>query len=305
MTWAPISRRSSLFCQRHHTGTPDRSPPQQGRRSWGGSHVRCRSGRVGAIPDLGDGRLEPDRSGDTSSNVVLALEVVGDDLADAEFRLRRKVGALDPDDLDSAMLYSVEVLPDDAGADDDPRFARLRPSARRVLVAVESADGWLDVGAIGDAVAVDDSGLGGLKVRTIQDACKTLVEAELVEVDGTLGARASGGGVRSPVRIPGACALRRFGAGRCSIAGRMLRMRIPCAVVRRLESANAHVAHTPLGVRRACAFSDMGRVRDERSVGECTRSSRWRGDPWRLRRVQRSPEGAIRERRRLGARRSP
>ena len=79
------------------------------------------------------------------------------------------------------MHYEVEELHEDDG-DGDPRVVSLRPAARRVLRALEASEDWLDVNSIGNAVAVDETGLGGLRKRTIQDAAKALVDAQLAEM---------------------------------------------------------------------------------------------------------------------------
>ena len=61
---------------------------------------------------------------DGASRVVLGVEVIGGEIADTRFRIRRRVHADDPADLGSPLAYAVEVLADD----DDPRtLIRLRP----------------------------------------------------------------------------------------------------------------------------------------------------------------------------------
>src|SRR4029453_4042001 len=53
---------------------------------------------------------------DGASMVLLGVEVIGGEIADTRFRLRRRVQAEDPTDLGAPLAYSVEVL----AADDDP-----------------------------------------------------------------------------------------------------------------------------------------------------------------------------------------
>ena len=119
--------------------------------------------------------------------VTLELDFVGDEIPEITILIRRKVSALDPDDLASPLVYSIEVLPDGATADATP--GALAPSRQRVLAVLQAApdDEWLGAQVIGDRLAVDSSGMAPLKRRTIQDATKELVDAELVESRGSLG----------------------------------------------------------------------------------------------------------------------
>jgi hypothetical protein len=117
------------------------------------------------------------------SAVVLELVFVGDEIPETTLTIRRRVRAVDPDDLASPLAYSVEVLENAALAvtTDDG----LKPSERRVLGVLDQSPGqWLDKYAIGDALA--QAGFP-LKARTIQTAAKALVDAELV------GSRSSAG----------------------------------------------------------------------------------------------------------------
>jgi hypothetical protein len=77
------------------------------------------------------------------SAVVLGFHLVGGEIPDTRFRVRRTVRALDPVDLASPLEYAAEVLPDDEstdqgevplGADGQP----LKPSRRWVLAALEA-----------------------------------------------------------------------------------------------------------------------------------------------------------------------
>jgi hypothetical protein len=120
--------------------------------------------------------------------VTLELEFIGDEIPETTLRIRRKVSAIDPDDLSSPLIYSVEVLAPGETADDRND---LPPATRRVLAAIAAADDWVDSRNIGDRVAADETGLGGLKRRTIQAATKTLADGEYVESRGAGGA---GGG---------------------------------------------------------------------------------------------------------------
>ena len=128
-----------------------------------------------------------------ASSVVLDIDFQGDEIAETTTRIRRKVWADDPDDLSSAMHYEVEIMEAGAGSD-DPEHTGMRPSTVRVLSVVESSDEWWTVRTIGDAMAEETARLP-LKARTIQEALKQLVSADLVESKGILGA--SGGQWRS------------------------------------------------------------------------------------------------------------
>jgi hypothetical protein len=111
------------------------------------------------------------------SAVTLELEFVGDEIPETTIRIRRRVRAVDPDDLASALIYSVETLEADAIVLDG--HDGMRPAHRRVLEALTAAHGeWLDKGAIGDRLAEDG---WPLKARTILDATKALVESGTVE----------------------------------------------------------------------------------------------------------------------------
>jgi len=117
--------------------------------------------------------------------VTLDIDFVGDEIPDTEVRVRRRVRADDPDDLSSALHYQVEALERHASQADGEGAGGLRPSARRVLAALRASDHPLTVQAIGDAVAEDATGLGGLKARTIQDATVVLREAGLALEEGS------------------------------------------------------------------------------------------------------------------------
>lgn len=124
-----------------------------------------------------------------ATTVTLDWAFMGDEIADTALRVRRTVWADDPDNLASPMHYIVERL--EVGPADiapDLAAADLRPATKRVLAVLNGADDWLDVVAIGDRLANDETGLTALKRRTIQDACKTLVDAgfaRFAALDGT------------------------------------------------------------------------------------------------------------------------
>ena len=113
-------------------------------------------------------------SPDGASTVVLAFEVIGGELADQAFRVRRRIRAEDPADLASPLHYTVEVLADDPPDDqaDEP------PGARQWLLAALRAGGpHQTVKQLGDATAAQGH---PLRKRTIQEALAELEERGLV-----------------------------------------------------------------------------------------------------------------------------
>ena len=112
-----------------------------------------------------------------ASTVVLGVEVIGGELADTSFRVRRRVWADDPTDLASPLRYTVEVLPDTpppspgAGAE-----ASLRPSGQWVLAALRAGGAMQTVKQLGDRTAADGH---PLKERTLQTALGELDAAGL------------------------------------------------------------------------------------------------------------------------------
>jgi AAA domain len=111
---------------------------------------------------------------DGASTVVLAVEVIGGELADLAFRVRRTVRAQDPADLASPLHYAVEVLAEDPG--EDGPAAELKPSRRWVLAALRAGGAMQTVAQLGDCTAADGH---QLKARTIQEALNDLEAAGL------------------------------------------------------------------------------------------------------------------------------
>jgi AAA domain len=115
-------------------------------------------------------------SPDGASTVVLAFEVIGGELADTAFRVRRRVWAEDPDDLASPLHYTVEVLADDTPDDDAGGGRELLPSRRLVLAALRAGGPMQSVKQLGDYTAAQGH---QLKKRTIQEALSELEERGL------------------------------------------------------------------------------------------------------------------------------
>jgi hypothetical protein len=113
-----------------------------------------------------------------ASAVVLGFELVGGEIPDSRFRVRRTVRAADPADLASPLEYAAEVLADDDPAGTDDPAAGLRPSCGWVLAALRAGGPMQTVKALGDHVAAQGH---ALKQRTIQAALADLEAAGLAE----------------------------------------------------------------------------------------------------------------------------
>ena len=115
-----------------------------------------------------------------ASAVVLGFQLVGGEIPDTRFRVRRTVRALDPADLASPLEYAAEVLADDdpTGADPGNPAAGLRPSCGWVLAALRAGGPMQTVKQLGDATAAQGH---ALKQRTIQAALTELEAAGLAE----------------------------------------------------------------------------------------------------------------------------
>jgi hypothetical protein len=109
-----------------------------------------------------------------ATSVTLGWSFVGDEIPDTELRLRRRVWAVDPDDLASPLRYEVEQLePRERAATSEDGMT---PATRRVLAVLRSAHVPLTVREIGDDLAKDSTGMP-LKARTIQASLKALGDA--------------------------------------------------------------------------------------------------------------------------------
>jgi hypothetical protein len=113
---------------------------------------------------------------DGASTVLLGVELIGGELADTRFRIRRRVHADDPTDLGSPLSYAVEVLADDEDQDLDPAAAALSKSRQWVLTALRAGGDMQTVKQLGDRLAQAGH---PLKPRTIQLALGELQEAGL------------------------------------------------------------------------------------------------------------------------------
>jgi hypothetical protein len=117
------------------------------------------------------------RDPDGSSSVLLGVELVGGELADARFRVRRRVRAEDPADLGAPLSYAVEVLAvDEDDQDLEPAAAALSKSRQWVLTALRAGGQFQTVKQLGDRLAQAGH---PLKPRTIQLALGELEAAGL------------------------------------------------------------------------------------------------------------------------------
>jgi AAA domain len=115
---------------------------------------------------------------DGASKVLLGFELIGGEIADTRFRIRRRIHAEDPADLGSPLSYSVEVLAGDDGQDLDPAAAGLSPSRQWVLAALQAGGDMQTVKQLGDRLA--ETGRP-LKPRTIQTALGELEATGLAQ----------------------------------------------------------------------------------------------------------------------------
>jgi hypothetical protein len=113
---------------------------------------------------------------DGASTVLLGFELIGGELADTRFRVRRRVRADDPADLGSPLAYQVEVLPADDTEGLEPAAVGLSPSRQWVLTSLRAGGGFQTVKQLGDRLA--EAG-HALKPRTIQVALGELEAAGL------------------------------------------------------------------------------------------------------------------------------
>jgi hypothetical protein len=115
---------------------------------------------------------------DGASTVVLGVELIGGELADTRFRIRRRIQSDDPADLGAPLAYTVEVLAADDPEDLDPAAAALSRSRQWVLAALRAGGDLQTVKQLGDRLAQAGH---PLKPRTIQTSLGDLEAAELAQ----------------------------------------------------------------------------------------------------------------------------
>jgi hypothetical protein len=88
---------------------------------------------------------------DGASTVLLGVELIGGEIADTGFRIRRRIRAEDPADLGSPLSYAVEVL----AADDTQDWTRPRPPCPS-----PASGSWLPCGPAGNSRRSSSWGTG-------------------------------------------------------------------------------------------------------------------------------------------------
>jgi AAA domain len=107
---------------------------------------------------------------------ALGVELIGGEIADTRFRIRRRVRADDPADLGAPLSYAVEVLAADEDVDLEPGAAALSKSRQWVLTALRAGGDLQTVKQLGDRLAQAGH---PLKPRTIQTALAELEASSL------------------------------------------------------------------------------------------------------------------------------
>lgn len=110
---------------------------------------------------------------------MLGVELIGGEIADARFRIHRRIHSDDPADLGAPLAYAIEVLADDdEDLDLEPAAAALSKSRQWVLTALRAGGDMQTVKQLGDRLA---QARHPLKPRTIQTALGELEAAGLAQ----------------------------------------------------------------------------------------------------------------------------
>ncbi|MDP9397293.1 MAG: AAA family ATPase [Actinomycetota bacterium] len=120
--------------------------------------------------------------GTLSTTVLAELEVIGGEVPDQTLRVRRVVRAEDPDDLDSPLHYSVDVIPADAsdgGASAAAASPNLAPASRKLLEALRVLGTPATVRQLVDQVAELHG--HGLKRETVSRSLNAMLRDGLVD----------------------------------------------------------------------------------------------------------------------------
>jgi hypothetical protein len=127
------------------------------------------------------------------------VEVIGGEIADTRFRVRRRVRADDSNDLGPPLIYSAEVLAAEEDQDLEPAAAALSKSRQWVLAALRVGGELQTVKQLGDRLAQAGH---PLKPRTIQTALGELEAAGLAAGSEEGNGRARYGHRPPPSRMP-------------------------------------------------------------------------------------------------------
>jgi hypothetical protein len=111
-----------------------------------------------------------------ATTVVSELNIIGGEIPDQTIRIKRDISADDPDDIDSALRYHVEVLPPETGpgANND-----LPPAARKLLEALDTFDRPATGAELVDQIA--DKHGHGLRRETVSRHLNELAKTGVVE----------------------------------------------------------------------------------------------------------------------------
>ncbi|OLT12283.1 hypothetical protein BJF78_24805 [Pseudonocardia sp. CNS-139] len=177
-----LLERPQLICQRygaslwvaHHHNRKQGSGA--GRMSGAGP---AEWGRVLLSADVKSRRRDEETGG---SDVVTEIDVIGGEVPDQCFRVRRRIWADDPDDLDSP-LHLVTIVSDtdddtSTGAQDSSTRRDLAPAAVKLLEALQAAERPCTTKELGDWIA-DKFGTG-LKRQTMSTQLNELARRGLV-----------------------------------------------------------------------------------------------------------------------------
>jgi DNA-binding transcriptional ArsR family regulator len=110
-----------------------------------------------------------------ATTVVAELDVIGGEIPDQTFRIKRTIWADDPDDLDSRLHYQVEVVE----ADEVDTHMDMPPARQKLLDAVTALGKASDQKELVDWIAAKHG--HGLTRQTVSREMNALREAELVD----------------------------------------------------------------------------------------------------------------------------
>jgi hypothetical protein len=111
-----------------------------------------------------------------ATTVLVELDVTGGEIPDQTLRIRRTITAVDPDDLDSALTYRVDILDGDDGS---PTRSDLAPAAAKLLEAVNAGEVPATIPHLVDWIAAKYG--HGLKRQTCSTQLNKLLDRGLID----------------------------------------------------------------------------------------------------------------------------
>jgi len=111
-----------------------------------------------------------------ATTVLVELDVTGGEIPDQTMRIRRTIVADDPDNLDSALTYRVDILEGDEGS---PTLSDLAPAAAKLLEAVNAGEDAATIPHLVDWIAGKYG--HGLKRPTCSTHLNKLLERGLID----------------------------------------------------------------------------------------------------------------------------